>query len=159
MIEQGDLVTLDNGLIRRSMTLGGDGSLKLESFERSASGYDWAAQGEPADIYLQMGETILTGLHPAKDSGLLVAINKSWRTALLNLSIEAAQETSQAKITLFYTIFTNSSVIEHRLTIENQGDKPLPSITRFDPLTFWLRGDQGLLQAYSVDDVADPSDL
>ncbi len=159
VIEQGDLVTLDNGLIRRSMTLGGDGSLKLESFERSASGYDWAAQGEPADIYLQMGETILTGLQPGQGFRFVGRHQQKLENGAIELSIEAAQETSQAKITLFYTIFTNSSVIEHRLTIENQGDKPLPSITRFDPLTFWLRGDQGLLQAYSVDDVADPSDL
>jgi alpha-galactosidase len=157
--EQGNLVTLDNGLIRRSMMLGADGSLKLQSLQSSATRYEWAAQGEPADIYLQMGDAVLTGLQSGHGFRLFGHHQKDLENGATELTIEAVQEATKAKITLFYTIFPSSPVIEHRLIIENQGEKPLAPIARFDPLTLWLKGDQGSLQAYSLSDATETTDL
>jgi alpha-galactosidase len=157
--EQGNVLTLDNGLIRRSMTLEADGSLKLQSLQCSATGYQWAAQGEPADIYLQMGDAVLTGLQSGHGFRFLGHHQKDLENGATELAIDAVQEATKAKITLFYTIFPDSPVIEHRLIIENPGEKPLAPITRFDPLTMWLNGDQGSLQAYSLSDPAVTTDL
>jgi alpha-galactosidase len=148
--ERGNVVELDNGLVRRTVTLGEDGGLTLDSLRNLRTGFDWAAPGEPADIYLQMGKTVMTGFQPGMGFRFVGHRQQKLNNGAIELSIETVQETTQAKVTLFYTIFPASPVIEHRLTIENQGGKPLPPISRFDPLTFWLRGDQGSLQACSL---------
>ena len=159
MAAQGNVVDFENGLIRRSIELGEDGSLKLNAFQNLRTGFDWAAQGQPADIYLQMGETAITGFQPGQGFRLVGRHQEKLANGAIELSIEILQEPTKAKFTLFYTLLAGAPIIEYRLTIENQGDTPLPPISRFDPFTLWLRGDQGPLQTYMWGDVDGASDI
>jgi alpha-galactosidase len=156
---QGNVVEFENGLIRRSVELGEDGSLKVNGFQNLRTGFDWAARGQPADIYLEMGETAITGFQPGKGFRTVGRHQEKLANGAMELSIEVLQEATKAKFTLYYTVSAGSPIIEHRLTIENQGDAPLPPISRFDPLTLWLRGDQGPLQTYMWGDVDGASDI
>jgi len=148
--ERGNVIELDNGLVHRSVTLGEDGCLTLGSFRNLQTGFDWAVPGEPADVYLQMGETVMTGFQSGQGCRFLDRRQEKLDKGAVELSIAAVQEPTKAKFTFLYTVFPDSPVVEHRLTIENQGDKPLPPISRFDPITFWLRGDQGTLRVWSA---------
>ena len=158
VVERGNVIELDNGIVHRAITLGGDGSLRLNSLRNLRTGFEWAAPGEPADIYLQMGESAMTGVEPGMGFRFVGRNHQVLTNGAAELRVGAQHINSKAKVTVFYTSLPNSPVIEHPLTIENQGDKILPAITRFDPLTFWLR-EGGGLRAYFLGETGSGADF
>lgn len=148
MRQQDGLVTIENGLIRRSIELGQNGWLKLRSLRNLRTDFDWAAPNTAADIYFEIGETMMTGFEPGHGFQFGNPHKQTLKNGALELSIGAIR--GAIKVTLLYTIFPGCSVLEHQLIIENVGDKPLPPIRRFDPLTLWLQDNPEALNVYSL---------
>ncbi|WP_135554663.1 alpha-galactosidase [Paenibacillus cymbidii] len=136
---------LDNGLIRRSVTIGELGQLVLESLILHESGFDWALSGSPCDL-----RTGFAGQHHAD--------RQNWRIAhtvcsdlpggakRLSMKLEHA---SGLTVTQRTTVWADAAVIEHQCRVANEGTETIRGLDRFDPLAFAIAGTSGLT-AYAV---------
>jgi alpha-galactosidase len=146
--------TLENGRITRVLAASPPGGLLLRELRNARTGFNWAA-GDPTDIFLSAGPDRVSGFGP--DSGFRVDAHESKTRddGAAELKLTLFSPARGVKITLLQTCFPGVAVIEHRAWVENAGSKPIPAVSRFDPLFVALRTDQGPLFTHWIQGMAE----
>ena len=152
VLQQGNTITLENALVRRTVSVGPQGSLSLDALKNVPTGFDWAAPGPPTGMYLEMGNASFTGFEPDRGFRFLGSHEQKLANGAVQVQIDFLHDTTQMKITSFNTLFPDTPFLEFSVKIENKGTKRLPAIQRFDPLTLWLPGESGPLWTYWLQD-------
>lgn len=136
---------LDNGMIRRSVTIGEQGLPVLESLLLHESGFEWGLVGSACDL-----RTGYAGQHHTDRGnwriGHTACSESPGGAKRLSVKLEHA---SGLTVTQWTTVYADAAVIEHQCRVANEGAETVPGLNRFDPLAFSVAGSSGLT-AYTV---------
>jgi alpha-galactosidase len=125
--------------IARAIEVDPAGGLQLKSLKHLTTGHEWAMPGY-ADFAFAAGRSEFEGLGPR--SGFRLAGNQTRKTEknATELCLDFINQENLLKLSLFYTSFPDTSVIEQRCRLENIGTQTISGVSRFDPIFFALRG-------------------
>jgi alpha-galactosidase len=123
--------------------------LRLIAFKNKASGYDWIKESF-CDFAFKSDSAQFEGLSPS--SGFRLVDHKSSRLAsgATELLLVFENQAVGLKLSLFFTSFPGTSVIEQRCKLENVGTQTISNVTRFDPIFFKLAPRNIDLQVHAV---------
>ncbi len=115
--------------IARAIEADPKGGLRLKSLKHLETGHEWAAPGY-ADFAFASSHSEFEGLGPR--SGFRLVGKKSRRTQkhATELRLDFINQENQLKLSLFYTSFPDTSVIEHGCRLENIGTQTISGISR-----------------------------
>lgn len=119
-----------------SNTAGGLRSVSLRNVETN---YEWIAPSD-SEFAFSAKEWSFEGL--GSDSGfrLIGEQKEEIEPGKSELRLDFQNDEHQLKLSLFYTAYEGTAVIEQWARLQNVGDKTIVGLSRFDPLYFKLRG-------------------
>ncbi|MCI0419721.1 MAG: hypothetical protein L0312_10945 [Acidobacteria bacterium] len=137
------------GQISRVFGMGRAGGISLTSFKNLRSGFEWAVP-DYCDFAFASLDARSEGLSP--DSGFRFS-GQQWQTldkGAKALRLDFRHQKEPLKLSLFYTSFPGTRVLEQRCRLQNIGGKSIPEVSRFDPVFFKIRGPARDLQVHAV---------
>jgi alpha-galactosidase len=135
--------------ISRRFEPGPAGGLRLKSLKNAETGHEWVAPGY-ADFAFSSSQWQFEGLSPLSGFRFAGEHRRTIEKGAKELRLDFNHQEHHLTLSLFYTAFPGTSVIEKWCRLENIGTKTIAGVSRFDPIFFALSGNAAEFQVRAV---------
>jgi alpha-galactosidase len=123
--------------------------VRAVSLRNVETNYEWIVPGD-SEFAFSAEQWKFEGLGPESGFRVVGEHKQESDPGRSELRLDLLNDEHQVKLSLFYTSFEGTSVIEQWARLENVGTKTIAGISRFDPIYFTLRGRPAELRCRTI---------